>query len=104
MPTETTDLQRINILVIALREIDAAGPTKEPDVADWNGNADDQYENGLDRANYFKAEIARKALKQFGGCQCKACQELDGHFHFSDCAVHNEPAMPNQPCDCEAMP
>lgn len=24
--------------------------------------------------------------------------------HASDCAVHNEPAMPNGPCDCGAVP
>lgn len=24
--------------------------------------------------------------------------------HFSDCAVHNEPAMPAGPCDCGILP
>lgn len=24
--------------------------------------------------------------------------------HFSDCAIHNEPAFPAGPCDCGAMP
>lgn len=24
----------------------------------------------------------------------------DGCEHASDCAVHNEPALPNGPCDC----
>lgn len=104
MTTQTTELQRINILVMALREIDAVGPTSEPEVAEWNGNADDQYENGLARADYFKAEIARKALKAFGGCPCSSCRDLHGYFHFADCAVHNHPAKPNGECDCEGMP
>jgi hypothetical protein len=29
---------------------------------------------------------------------------LHGYIHYSDCAVHNEPATPNGACDCEAMP
>jgi hypothetical protein len=29
------------------------------------------------------------------GCRCPACR--DGLRHYSDCAVHNEPA---EPCDC----
>lgn len=32
------------------------------------------------------------------GCQCGACR------HASDCAQHNEPAMPAGPCDCGAAP
>lgn len=31
-------------------------------------------------------------------CQCIACK--DGIRHDSDCAVHNEPAMPRGSCDC----
>jgi hypothetical protein len=32
-------------------------------------------------------------------CMCNACK--DGiTLHKSDCAVHNEPAYPNGPCDC----
>lgn len=31
-------------------------------------------------------------------CGCEACE--DGTTHLSDCAVHNEPAYPNGPCDC----
>lgn len=34
-----------------------------------------------------------------GHCLCPACK--DGLVHASDCAVHNEPAMPNEPCDCQ---
>jgi hypothetical protein len=26
-----------------------------------------------------------------------------GDGHASDCAVHNEPAMPNGPCDCHRV-
>ncbi|AJW98884.1 hypothetical protein BM43_3026 [Burkholderia gladioli] len=33
-------------------------------------------------------------------CQCPACS--GGAAHASDCAVHNEPAMPRGPCDCAA--
>ena len=31
-------------------------------------------------------------------CQCNACK--NGVVHTSCCAVHNEPAYPNGPCDC----
>jgi hypothetical protein len=31
-------------------------------------------------------------------CQCKSCKSVP--LHDSDCAVHNEPAYPNGPCDC----
>ena len=34
------------------------------------------------------------------GCNCEACSS--GPPHRSDCAVHNEPAFPNGPCDCGA--
>jgi hypothetical protein len=33
-------------------------------------------------------------------CECPACRE--GNTHQSDCAVHNEPAMPNGECNCGA--
>lgn len=33
-------------------------------------------------------------------CHCVACR--DGLAHASDCAVHNEPAEANGPCNCEA--
>lgn len=32
-------------------------------------------------------------------CMCNACK--DGTRHASDCFVHNMPAYPNGPCDCE---
>ena len=31
-------------------------------------------------------------------CQCEYC--IGGNIHDSDCAVHNEPAYPNGPCNC----
>lgn len=34
-------------------------------------------------------------------CQCPACK--DGIIHASDCAVHNEPAKPNGPCNCGVL-
>lgn len=33
-------------------------------------------------------------------CQCEACR--DGVLHDACCAVHNEPADPNGPCNCGA--
>jgi len=35
-------------------------------------------------------------------CMCDACK--DGVIHWSDCAVHNEPAYPNGSCDCCVTP
>ena len=32
-------------------------------------------------------------------CGCDACREV---MHASSCAVHNEPAERNGPCDCGA--
>jgi hypothetical protein len=32
-------------------------------------------------------------------CECPAC--IGGDLHFSDCAVHNGPALPVGPCDCK---
>lgn len=41
-------------------------------------------------------------MSQINGCECKACQVLpDGLGHRSDCSVHNEPAYPNELCDCD---
>jgi len=39
------------------------------------------------------------SLKVDDRCRCAAC---DGSPwpHWSDCAVHNEPAYPNGPCSC----
>jgi hypothetical protein len=34
-------------------------------------------------------------------CTCPACSR--GELHSSDCAVHNEPALPAGPCDCGAV-
>lgn len=39
------------------------------------------------------------AITTPAGCQCKACSVTP---HGSDCAVHNEPALPAGPCDCRA--
>jgi len=35
-------------------------------------------------------------------CMCEACK--DGVLHWSDCAVHNEPAYPRGECDCGVTP
>lgn len=44
--------------------------------------------------------IERNSMKNddFEHCQCKYC--IGGDIHDSDCAVHNEPAYKNGPCDC----
>jgi hypothetical protein len=42
-------------------------------------------------------EYARAAMRPLETCQCPACRPT---VHASDCAVHNEPAMPRGPCDC----
>lgn len=37
-------------------------------------------------------------------CQCKECLKLpEGISHWSDCAVHNEPAEPNGKCTCGVL-
>jgi len=51
--------------------------------------------NGRTLLDAVKSLVAAKT-----GCQCVACKR-DGQ-HDSDCAVHNEPAIPNGPCDCGA--
>jgi len=33
-----------------------------------------------------------------GYCECNSC--ISGTLHKSDCAVHNEPAESNKPCNC----
>lgn len=47
-----------------------------------------------------RAEILRlrEKITFLEGCQCSACK--GGVKHYSDCAVHNEPATPAGPCDC----
>ena len=54
-------------------------------------------------------EYARRILKAFAAAQpvaradhCQGPECRDGIRHASDCAVHNEPAFPAGPCDCEA--
>ena len=44
-------------------------------------------------------EVAQETQARFQGCQCNECKEAP---HDSDCAVHNEPATPNGPCDCKS--
>jgi len=48
-------------------------------------------------------EMNRMKKENFGAegieaCECVFCR--DGSIHDSDCAVHNEPAYPNGPCNC----
>ena len=50
----------------------------------------------------FTAETIRVLAERTRHCMCEACE--DGTIHASDCAVHNEPAMRNGPCDCGVRP
>ena len=40
-------------------------------------------------------------MSEYEFCQCDACR--GGVLHNADCAVHNEPAMPNGPCNCGSL-
>ena len=44
-------------------------------------------------------ELAKKQGMWGGGFQAKRAAAMD-KLHWSDCAVHNEPAYPAGPCDC----
>ena len=56
----------------------------------------------------FDAEIGRKIARQKAvekvwpllGYELRSKLNAD-EMHFSDCAVHNEPYMPNGECDCK---
>jgi hypothetical protein len=50
------------------------------------------------RYNHDKCEEAKKRLSLNKG----EIEMLDDG-HNSDCAVHNMPAMPNEPCNCGAL-
>jgi hypothetical protein len=43
------------------------------------------------------AKVAESNTPAVEKCSCSACAVTP---HASDCAVHNEPAYPNGPCDC----
>ena len=54
-----------------------------------------------------EAEVERLRKSSATPCQCAACQALREPpslliGHWSDCAVHNEPAQPAGSCDCGA--
>jgi len=51
------------------------------------------------------------AVRDWGHLQAALCEAIlttlpseEAMMHKSDCAVHNEPAYPNGPCDCGAEP
>lgn len=46
----------------------------------------------------FKPSYRHRAAEFAAHCQCPAC--ATGLIHASCCAVHNEPAYPNGPCNC----
>ena len=66
--------------------------------------AEQQAEQGLAYAIAVAAAADRirnaKSGQEPSHCQCEACR--DGTIHASDCAVHNEPAYPKGPCNCDA--
>lgn len=79
----------------------------------WNGNElvfDDAPNVGIagiapGMPDTLGEEIARRwnMVNRLPWCSCKACREsfaAEGTVHFSDCAVHGEPAEPNGECDC----
>lgn len=48
--------------------------------------------------------VAESAFKQSATTEKSIESAITGEpLHTSDCAVHNEPAMPNGPCDCGAQ-
>lgn len=60
-----------------------------------------------DQAEKMEAALANykaicEELEELDGCQCAAC--IANGPHSSSCAVHNEPALPAGPCDCEPFP
>ena len=46
-------------------------------------------------AGHIKPQVGSSFIKAL-----EALAEEDEPAHYSDCAVHNEPAYPNGPCDC----
>jgi hypothetical protein len=50
----------------------------------------------MDASNHVRLLIERATIPD--GCQCPDCLKDGGHM--SDCAVHNEPALPKGACDC----
>lgn len=80
------------------------GDDRYANVPDCLPSADenDQYDNAASDGGYetyleLASELIDRCLEK-AKCQCEACQ-ADG-THYSDCAVHREPAEPNGSCDC----
>lgn len=80
------------------------GEDRYANVPDYLPCADDndQYDNAARDGGYetyleLASELIARCLEK-SQCQCAACQQDGGHY--SDCAVHREPAEPNGPCDC----
>ncbi|UPT53172.1 hypothetical protein [Synechococcus phage Ssp-JY42] len=48
------------------------------------------------------AEDCERFTSRYGRALINLAREVLTPRHASDCAVHNEPAMPNGPCDCGA--
>lgn len=47
-----------------------------------------------------QARAERRKPSSLPPCEGR-CGLPGGCGHWSDCAQHNEPAMPNGPCDCQ---
>jgi hypothetical protein len=73
----------------------------------------DEEINMMDRYLFVRRETKPEDLKNSEDnmseldnyCQCKECLKSikQGWVHYSDCAVHNEPAFPAGQCDCNGM-
>ena len=60
----------------------------------WD-DADEVWNSAGEYAESLRAQLS---AMQPTSCQCEAC--LSVPKHDSDCAVHNMPAYPNEPCNC----
>lgn len=83
-------------LTKALRELDENLAYNE---RDWNNDTDSL---GDTYSNVNVTELRVEVRKIMGIWAAK--REAPAPIHTSDCAVHNEPAMPNGLCDCGASP
>ena len=54
-------------------------------------------DNRIDADDQKIAELLADGILEPSTCNCGQC----GRMHKSDCAVHNEPALPKGQCDCE---
>lgn len=63
-------------------------------ISKWPLHQDGFYRDGV------YSEAVHERWKSVAFTQADEILALVGAGHDSDCATHNEPAMPNGPCDC----